>query len=800
MKAEYQAVVIGGGIVGASVLFHLSKMGWKDVVLVERAELTSGSTWHAAAGYFAMNGDPNIAALQAYTIKLYDEIEELSGQNIGRHHTGGLLLASDPQRWEMLQASLSTFDVLGIDTARLMSPEEVRDITRGFIKTDDLEGALYDTQVGYLDPNGATYAYTGAAKKFGADVVVRNRVLDLQQRIDGTWDVITENGSIHSEHVVNAAGLWAKQCGRMAGVELPVTPMEHHYLITEDIPSLTGNKWELHNIVDLDGFTYARQERNGLLLGVYERSFKHWKMDGAPWDYGMELIPEDIDRIAPELEVGFERYPALAETGIRRWVNGAFTFSPDGNPLVGPVGPRGYWVACAVMAGFSQGGGVGKSLAEWMINGTPNEDIFGMDVARFGAHQSNREFVRQTTGQFYSRRMMITYPNEELPAGRPLRVPGAYTDMTAAGCRWTNIWGMEAPAYFCSDPEFREIGTLRRNLAFDFVAEECKTVQTDIGMLDISAFSRFEVKGVGADTYLNKLLACQLPEPGQVRLAPMLAEDGRLKGDLTCFNWGEGTYWLMGSYNLRAFHMRWFERFASQDVKITDISDFYGGFSLQGPKARDLLKKLTKTDIGNLKMMQCVPLEIGLLSIKLGRLSLSGELAYEINCLTNEHAALRRTLLETGAEFGTREIGFRAAGSLRLEKGIGVWGGEFTQEYTPAMTGLDRWIAWEKDAFVGKKAAQKAKEPNRKLCMLEIDAIDADAAGHEPVRLGNEVIGMITSGGYGHRVQKSLALALVDKKYLKVGTSLAVDIVGERRSAKIVKMQPYDPTGDRMRL
>ncbi len=371
MKDAYQAVVIGGGIVGASVLFHLAKLGWKDVLLVERAELTSGSIWHAAAGYFALNSDPNIAALQAYRINLYDEIEEISGQNVGRHHIGGLLLASDPRRWEMLKASLSTFEVIGIDTARLMSPDEVREMTGGFIKTDDLQGALYDSQVGYLDPNGVTYAYTGAAKTFDADVVVRNRVLDLRQRGDGTWDVITEKGTIHTEHFVNAGGLWAQQCGLMAGVDLPVMPLEHHYLVTESMPALTGNEKELPNIVDLDGFTYARQERNRMLLGVYERDYKHWQMDGAPWDYGMDLIPEDIDRIAPELEIGFDRYSALAETVIRRWINGAFTFTPDCNPLVGPTGPRGYWVACGVMAGFSQGGGVGKSLAEWMIHGAP---------------------------------------------------------------------------------------------------------------------------------------------------------------------------------------------------------------------------------------------------------------------------------------------------------------------------------------------------------------------------------------------------------------------------------------------
>ncbi|ASJ75481.1 GcvT family protein [Granulosicoccus antarcticus] len=799
MKSSYQTVVIGGGVVGVSVLYHLAKFGWTDVALVERAELTAGSTWHAAAGYFSLNADPNIAALQAYTINLYKEIEAASGQSVGMHETGGLMLASDPRRWEMLKASLSTFEAIGIDTARLVTPDEVREMTGGFIVTDDLQGALYDHNEGYLDPNGVTYAYAGAAKKLGAEVILRNRVLDLNQRTDGSWDIVTEHGTIHTEHVVNAAGLWAKQCGLMAGVDLPVTPMEHHYLVTEGIPELRKRDGELPVIIDLDGFTYSRQERDGLLLGVYERNFKHWMMDGAPWDYGMDLIQPDIDRIMPELEVGFERYPSLADTGIRKWINGGFTFAPDGNPLVGPVGPRGYWVACGVMAGFSQGGGVGKALAEWMIHGQPEGDIYGMDVARFGLHQSNREYIRQTTGQFYARRFMITYPNEELPAGRPLRTPGAYVDMSEAGCRWTQSWGMEAPAYFAPSSNFVEPGTLRRNAAFDIVAKECEAVQNAAGLMDISAYARYEITGPNAEAYLDKLLSCLLPEPGKVKLAPMLAEDGRLKGDLTVFNWGGGIYWLMGSYYLRSWHMRWFEDHQIEEAIIRDMSDYIGGFSLNGPKARELLQSLTATDLTSLNMMSCRSVDLGLYRIKLARLSLSGELAYEINCSAVEHAGLRKCLLEAGTPMGIREIGFRAMSSLRLEKSIGIWNGEFTQAYTPSMTGFDRWIAWDKGNFIGREAARKASAPTQVLRMIEIDASDADARGFEPVRKDGCVIGMTTSGGYGYRMQASYAMALVNVEHADIGNDIIVDIVGEQRPATIIELSPYDPTGGRMR-
>ncbi|MCP5036059.1 MAG: FAD-dependent oxidoreductase [Rhodobacteraceae bacterium] len=799
MKASYQAVVIGGGIVGVSVLYHLAKLGWTDVALVERAELTAGSTWHAAAGFHALNGDPNIAALQDYTIKLYKEIERESGQDVGLHMVGGVNTASDPRRWEMLRAGWATFQAIGVTTARLMNPGEIRELTGGVIRTDDLLGGLYDSNEGYLDPNGATHAFAKAAKNLGADVILRNRVLELNQRGDGTWDVVTEQGAIHTEHVVNAAGLWAKQCGRMAGLDLPVTPMQHHYLITEKMEGLRAVVGEFPIVVDLDGFTYTRAERDGLLLGVYELNPKHWNMDGAPWDYGMELIPEEIDRIAPELEKGFERFPELATTGIKKWVNGAFTFAPDGNPLVGPVGPRGYWVACGVMAGFSQGGGVGKSLAEWMINGAPEADIFGMDIARFGAHQSNREYIRQTTGQFYSRRFVMTFPNEELPAGRPLRVPGAYADMTRAGARWTSGWGLELPAYFAPSADFEEPGDLRRNAAFPIVAEECRVVENTAGLLDITGFARYEISGEGAADWLDKLLACRLPDAGRVRLAPMLAEDGRLKGDLTCMNWGDGTYWLMGSYYLREFHMRWFRDHMDEGVDIRDISDDIAGFSLNGPNSGSILARLTHADISNLTMMRCTTLDLGLLRVKLARLSLSGELAYEINCHASEHANLRAMLIRAGADLGLKEIGFRAMLSLRLEKSIGIWNGEYTQGYTPAMTGLDRWIDWDKGDFIGRDAARNAPPPARVLRMLEVDAKDADAVGFEPVWQGKSLVGITTTGGYGHRLGRSFALALIDTEKASIGVDLNVHVMGELRPARIIEMSPYDPAGARMR-
>ena len=801
MKSHYRVVVIGGGVVGASVLYHLAREGWSDVCLIERSVLTAGSSWHAAGGFHALNADPNIAGLQAYTIDLLSEIEKESGQSVGMHMTGGMTLAGTPDRWEWLQSAYRTFQSIGIEDVHLITPEEAGELCP-IMSTHGILGGMWAEREGYIDTTGTVHAYAGAAKKRGAQVIEHNRVLELNQTAEG-WEVVTEKGTITCEHVVNAAGLWAKQVGRMAGIELPVSPLNHHYLITDTIPEIAALEKEMPLVVDLEGFTYMRQDQKGLLLGIYEIDHQHWMMDGAPWEYGFELQQEDPDRIENELTLGFQRYPVLQEAGIKSWVNGAFTFSPDGNPLVGPVrGKPGYWCACAVMAGFLQGGGVGKSLAEWIVHGEPEADVFGMDVARYGDFAENKEFIRQTTGQFYTRRFVMTYPNEQLPAGRPLKMAPAYADMTAAGARWGASWGLELPLYFAPSEDFEEKPTLKRSNAFPIVAEECKAVRETAGLLDITGFSRFEITGDGAEAWLDHLLASKLPAPGRAKLAPMLAPDGRLKGDLTVFNWGDGTWWIMGSYYLREWHMRWFHDHMGDGISVRDISDATVGFGVSGPNARKIIEKLTDGPIADLPFMGCGTFDIGLYRCKVGRLSVAGELGYEIHCSAAEHIGLRKLLLQSGADLGLREVGFNALLSLRLEKSFGIWSAEFTQGYTPAQTGMDRWIAWDKGDFIGKAAAQSERDaggPSTHIVTLEIDADDADASGFEPVWQNGQRVGFVTSGGYGHTTGKSLAMAMLDRTAATEGTELTVHIVGAERPAKVIAPSPYDPSGKAMR-
>ena len=799
MKTHYRVVVIGGGVVGASVLYHLAKLGWKDVCLLERSILTAGSSWHAAGGIHALNADPNIAALQAYTIDLLKIIQEESGQDIGLHMTGGLTLAGTPDRWEWLQSAYRVFQSIGIHDCHLVTPEEAGKLNP-IMSTQGILGGMWADREGYVDTTGTVQAYAIAARKNGAEYFEHTKVESLEQTQDG-WRVHTDKGTITCAHVVNAAGLWAKQVGRMAGIELPLSPLKHHYLISDTIPKLQELDFEVPMTVDLEGFTYLRQDQHGVLIGIYEIDHEHWALDGAPWDYGMELFQEQIDRIENELSLTFERYPVLHEVGVKTWVNGAFTFSPDGNPLVGPVvGKRGYWCACAVMAGFLQGGGVGKSLAEWMVHGEPEADVYGMDVARYGAYAENKQYIKETTGQFYSRRFVMTYPNEQLPAGRPLKMAPAYSDMDAAGCVWGVSWDMEVPLYF-APKGFTETPSLKRSNAFDLVGAECQAVRESVGLLDISAFSRFEISGAGAESWLGYILAGKTPKPGQVKLTPMLSPQGRLKGDLTIFNWGDGRFWLMGSYYLRAWHKRWLNDQATENIKIRDLGEDIAGFALSGPKSREVIAQLTDGDIASLAFMGCGHYDIGLIRAKIGRLSVVGERGYEINCRMGDHITLRNILLKAGANHNIREYGFNAMLSLRIEKSFGIWSAEFTQKYTPAMTGMDRWIDWNKKDFIGRKAARAEQKtpPAQRLVTLEIEANDADASGYEPIWHKGELVGFITSGAYGHYTKKSLAMALINNELAEEGCEVMTHIVGVECKARVIAPSPYDPEGLVMR-
>ena len=539
MKAHVRVAVIGGGVVGCSVLYHLTKLGWSEVVLLERDELTSGSSWHAAGGMHTLNSDPNVAKLQDYTIRLYRELEDISGQSCGIHLSGGIMLAGTPERLDFLKSAHARGKVLGLDSEFISIAEAKR--RHPLIEAGHFVGALFDPYEGHVDPAGVTHAYAKAARMAGAEIYRKTPVIELKPEADGGWRVITPAGTIKADAVVNAGGLWAREVGRLVGLELPVLAMAHHYLVTEDVPEVVAHDGELPHCIDFEAEIYLRQEGKGLLLGTYEKDCRPWAEHTTPADFSHELLEPDLDRIAPSLEVAFQHFPAVGRAGIKRVINGPFTFAPDGNPLVGPVpGLRDFYVACGVMAGFSQGGGVGLTLANWIVDGDPGMDVFAMDVARFGDF-ATRAYTNAKVRENYSRRFSITFPNEELPAARPLRTTPVYDRLKARGAVFGAAFGLEHALWFApAGAPPHEVPTFRRSNAHEPVGRECRAVREGVGILEIANYGKHEVAGPGAEAWLDRLLAGRLPEQGRVALSPMLSPNGRLMGDLTVVPAGAG--------------------------------------------------------------------------------------------------------------------------------------------------------------------------------------------------------------------------------------------------------------------
>jgi len=802
MKSHAKVVVIGGGVVGASVLYHLTKAGWKDVLLIERAELTSGSTWHAAGGMHTVNGDPNVAKLQQYTIELYQEIERISGQSCGVHITGGLMLAGTRERLDWLKMAKARGRYLGMDL-EIISVDEAAKLFPLMDKTH-FTGAMYDPIEGHVDPYGVTHAYAKSAQIGGAEIVRHTRVTDLKPRTDGSWDVITDHGNVHAEHVVNAAGLWAREVGRMVGIELPVLAMEHQYLITGDMPELKGQKEQLHAI-DFEGEIYIRQERGGMLMGTYERAGVPWSEVTTPWDFGQDLLPNDLERIAPSLEVGFAHFPAVGAAGIKKVVNGPFTFAPDGNPLIGPIrGLKNFWVACGVMAGFSQGGGVGLALSHWMVDGDPGADIWGMDVARYG-DWTTLAYTNAKVRENYSRRFSIRFPNEELPAARPLRTTPIYEKLEAAHAVFGDYCGLEHPLWFApTAAEAHDQVSFRRSNSHPHVAAECKAVQNSVGLLEISNYGKFEIRGPGAAGWLSRVMANRVPAVGRVALTPMLNERGKLIGDFTMCRVAEDHFFLIGTYAAETYYVRWFERhMPATGVSVRPCAMQYVGLSVAGPNSRALLQTLVRDDLSmaTFPFMSFRRMEIGMVPGYVGRVSFTGELGFEIWVTTEYQRALYDALVHAGREHGLKLFGGRALNAMRIEKSFGTWAREYRPIYGPFEAGLGRFIDLKKSEFIGRAAAAEEKESGGalRLVTFKVDATDADAIGDEPIWHDGKTVGWVTSGAFGHRVNHSLALGYVPAALAGADSGFEIEIIGERHEAHRLAGAAFDPSGALMR-
>ena len=839
MKNSAQVVVIGGGVVGASVLYHLTRAGWTDVVLVERTELTAGSTWHSAGGMHTLNGDPNVAKLQQYTIELYKEIEEISGQDCSIHITGGVMLADTPERMDWLRMSHARGRYLGMET-ELISVAEAKELVPIF-EEQYFVGAMYDAHEGHVDPTGVTNAYAKAARQAGAEVYRDTWARDINRQADGTWrvDLLRTStgedlGAITCEHVVNAGGLWAREVGRMAGIEAPVLAMEHIYIVTEPLEEVaawnaaTGE--EMLHVIDFGGEIYMRQEQGGLLLGTYEPNGRPWSVEETPWDFGMRLLDPNLDHIADSLQRGFDHFPIFARSGIKSVINGPFTFSPDGNPLLGPVrGLPGYWSACAVMAGLSQGGGVGLALANWMTEGDPGFDVWAMDISRYGDFAS-MAWTNTKVRENYGRRFRIRYPNEFLPEGRPLATSPIYDKLVEANAVWGDSFGLETAQWF-QQPGLEPIEefTFGRSNAWDQVRAETLNVRNNVGMIETTGFSKFEFTGPGARALLDRLFTNSMPRPGRMVLAPMTNEDGKLIGDLTvacpepALGVAEGPkttvtggatqniarserFFVFGSGIAERYYERWFDRHLPSDGSVqyrTWGSDLCG-LSIAGPKSRELLERVTGHDVSreNFRFMQFRSLEIGWATVWCGRVTYSGDLGYEFWMPAGMQRYVFDTLSAAGADLGLRLFGSAALDSLRLEKSFGSWAREYRPLYTPYEAGLDRFVDLDKPGgFIGRDAlvAQREDGPTLRLLTFVLDADDHDVIGDEPIWHDGEVVGWVTSGGYAHAQDASVALGYVPAALEGALDGWEIEVCGDRRRATQLTEVLWDPLAERMR-
>ncbi len=803
LESHAKVVIIGGGVVGCSILFHLAKFGWKDVVLLERNELTSGSSWHAAGQIHTISSDPNISRLQGYTINLYKEIEETSGHSVGMHATGGFYLASNQDWYDYLKRERSKARYMGLDQEFISVEEAAR--RHPLIDPSRYIAALWDPLDGDIDPSGVTYAYAKAAKVHGANFHTHTPVIETNPRPDGGWDVVTEKGTIIAEHVVNAGGLWAREVGHLAGIHLPVQPMEHHYLITEDIPEIVERGDDrLPAGIDYEGNMYFRQERKGMLLGTYEPRATAWKVAGTPMDFGHELLAPKLENIEDRLALGFERVPALERAGIKNIINGPFTFGPDGNPMIGPVpGLKNYWAAVGVMAGFCQGGGVGLCMAEWMIEGEPSIDVWAMDIARFGDF-ATPGWGTAKASENYERRFVMTFPNETLPKGRRQKTTALYDKLLAKGAVMDQAFGLEHALWFADGPEdAHEDPSFRRSRAHEYVAREVKAVREAVGAIEIANFAKHGFGGPGARAFLDRIMAGRLPKPGRIALSPMLTPRGKLYGDLTVACLNDEQFLVIGSGAMQEAHRRWFEtNLPDEGVSYVNLSDALHGIAISGPKSRELLARLTRDDVSKdgFRFRDIRQTFIADVPATIARISFSGELGYEIYVAPQYQRRLAEGVEEAGADLGLRWYGARALMSLRLEKSWGAWTLDFTPDFTAAESGLDVFINWDKD-FIGKDKALAEREagPANRLVAMVVDTTDIDVSNDEAVLKDGEAIGYVTSGGFAHHVGESMAMGYLPVAVAEGYEKVVVEINGEMVSATIVAQPLYDPAGARMR-
>jgi dimethylglycine dehydrogenase len=805
MRQHASVVVIGGGLIGCSVLYHLAKMGWSDVVLLERDELTSGSTWHAAAGIHGLHDSTNISRIQYYTMQLYRELEKETGQGCGVFQPGSLYLAQTEVREQQLRLQAAKAKRYGIDFHEVTRTEAEK--LHPLANFDDIRCIMYEPDGGNVDPSGVTMAYAAGARQRGAEIHRFTPVIATEQRSDRSWLVRTPKGDIQTEWVVNAAGLWAREVAAMAGLDLPLIPTEHQYFVTETIPEVAALGRRLPSIADRDGEYYLRQEGLGLLIGAYEKNMKFWAEDGTPADFGHELLPDDLDRIEENMIRAISRIPAIETAGVKRVINGPMIWSPDSAALFGPVPElKNYFCCCGIIPGFSQSGGLGKLSAEWIVEGEPSLDLFAWDLARFGSW-AGKSFTKRRVRDQYANRFKIHFPNEERIAGRPVRTRPAYESQKKMGALFGLNYGWEHPLWFSQDGEPKEegYGFTRQNW-WEPVGREVRMLRETAGIIDISNFAKYEVTGPGAEGWLNRLFANRMPtQAGRSCLTPLIGKRGGIAGDFTVSRPGDQEFVIVGSGMAERYHQRFFQAVPlPAGARFRSVTEEMCGFNVAGPKSRELLQRLTNADLSAdaFPFMRSQRISVSGIDVIAIRVSFTGDLGWELHCAAKDQAELYSELLDAGREFSAGPVGSRALMSLRIEKGYGSWGREYSSEYWPQEVGLDRHIKMDKGDFLNRDAyATIAGKASRdKLSMFLVAAKEADASGGEPIFLADgSPVGQVTSGAYGYSVGQSLALGFVRADAAIPGQKFSISILGRPHEAMLLDRPPFDPAGSRLR-
>ena len=803
MRTHAQVVVIGGGLVGCSILYHLAKLGWTDVVLLERDELTSGSTWHAAANIHGLHDSTNISRIQHYTMNLYKQLEEETGQGCGVFQPGSLYLAQTEAREHQLRLQEAKARLYGMNFHEVSRDEAER--LHPMVNFDGIRCIMYEPDGGNVDPSGVTMAYAAGARKLGAEILRFTPVTATVPQPDGTWVVETPKGSINAEWVVNAGGLWGREVAAMAGIDLPLMPTEHQYFVTETIAEIAGMDRRLPSVADRDGEYYLRQEGNGLLVGAYEKAMKFWAEEGTPQGFGHELFADDLERIEDNMMRAIDRVPAVGEAGIKRVINGPMIWSPDANALFGPVPELSNYFCCnGIIPGFSQSGGLGMLAAEWIVEGEPKLDLFAWDLARFG-DWAGKAFTKARVQDQYAHRFKIHFPNEERDAGRPARTRPIYELQKSMGAVFGLNYGWEHPLWFAETPGTKDTDGFKRQNWFAPVGRECQMLRKAAGIIDISNFAKYVCRGPGAEDWLNAVFANRMPMAvGRSCLTPLIGVRGGVAGDFTVTRIAEEEFWIIGSGMAERYHSRFWKQVPLPNgTTFESRTEAVCGFNVAGPKSRALLERLTNADLSTeaFPFMRSKQITVAGIDVLALRVSFTGDLGWELHCETADQRALYEALLKAGEDVGVGPVGGRALMSLRVEKGYGSWGREYSPEYWPQEVGLARLVKMDKD-FLNKDAfaAVMDNAPRETLSLFEVDVTDADATGGEPIFLTDGTpAGHVTSGTYGHTVGASLALGYLKAGTAEPGDEVDIFILGQPHRARVLAEPPFDPKGERLR-